>query len=166
VESLALAGVARECGLGEFLNKARLLAPATVDNTYVRTLGGALPLRRWEDRAEAGWLQNQSADTLSLLPAAQATLRRCDAVGVVEAFDSSIAAFNDVLEKKLGCTLRLPPRRQVTDGLAETSPGFETVAPRSALQAEVDAAADLLDELTVGDRLLYQTACARLDHAR
>ena len=163
VESLALADLARQHNLKDFLVAARRRAPATVDNTYVRTFGGALPVRRWEDQAEHAWLSDQPADPLVMLPAARTTLDRCAAVGILECLDESIALFNRALQERQGWTLTLAQRTQVTDTLAASSTGFEAVIPRSDLQQEVDQARDLLDELTTGDRQLYAIYRAQLE---
>ena len=168
VEALELARIARNSDFADFLHKARQIAPASVDNTYVRTLAGALPLRRWEDRAEADWLAQQSADVGALLPAARIALDRFDAVGIVEKFSASLAAFNRVLagaESMVEVSIEIGSRQQVTDVLADVSPGFEAAIPRAALQPQVEAAADLIAELTDADNELYARASFRLNDA-
>jgi hypothetical protein len=153
-----LAEIARNHNLRQFLTLAVKANPGSIDNSYVRIFGATLPIRRWEGRAEAAWIQNQPENILDYLPQAQRTLKRCAAVGILEEYAKSLAEFENVL----GFSLDASIFEKVTDNFDQLSSGFEQALSREKLDQEVFEATDLLHELTCGDLVLYEEARARL----
>jgi hypothetical protein len=155
---LELATAAREHNFKEFLEAALEINPAAVDNTYIRTFGGRLPLNRWEQRAEPlapAALSDLDKDVDALVHRACKFLESMAAVGILEDFDTSLA----VVFRALG--LPVPDSYQVmqrTADLIENHANFEQV-PTEDIGSESD---EILSRLTKYDQVIYEFGQALL----
>lgn len=153
--NLDLAQAARKYGLGDFLQAALEINPAAVDNACLRTFGGWLPYRRWEQAAEPSapkTLADFGFPIEALVRRAEDFLSDMAAVGILEQFEESAQAIFTAFG--LGSPLPVGALHSL-ESLNKGNETFEPVRPLTITRLD----ALRLDEMTRYDSQLY-------DHAR
>ncbi|MEJ2693551.1 MAG: class I SAM-dependent methyltransferase [Candidatus Thiodiazotropha sp.] len=150
-ENHTLAELARSAGFEDFLREASHLNPGTVDNAYVRALGGTLPIARWEMSAEPEWVKRhgQPSDTEWAEMVARAT-------AVLTLSDTTILSFPRLAQdlgaylRKVGLAASEPIRHlKNSNAITEETLCFKPV------EIETYAPNQTLERLTRYDRQLF-----------
>jgi len=156
--NLGLAAAARKYCLGDFLQAALEINPAAVDNAFLRTFGGWLPYRRWEQAAEPSAPKSLADFGFSieeLVWRAQTFLDDMAAVGILEQFEESAQAIFAAFG--LGASQAVGPLHSL-ENLVKGNQAFEPVQPLTITRSD----ALRLDEMTHYDAQLYLHAKALL----
>lgn len=156
VEGMELAKAARALPFSRFLEAALEINPAAVDNTYLRAFGSCLPVRRWEQAAEAPWMSRwkdpSDAERERMLQYALAFIERLDAVAILENLSGTAGSLFSA------CGLATPPsleRLKAIDQVDHATEGFE---PPPTV---TDSDCAIMDRLTQWDEIIYQAALQR-----
>ena len=149
--NLDLAGAARRYGLADFLEAALEINPAAVDNPCLRTFGGWLPHRRWEQAAEPSApkaLADFGYPIEELVQRARTFLDDMAAIGILEQFEESAHSIFTAFG------LGVPPPVGALHSLESLVKGNQAFEPVQ-LEAITRSDARRIDEMTHYDAQLY-----------